>query len=114
MRILLTGGSGQLGRSILDQFSNCELNAPTRKSLDVTSTESINSALGTFKPDVIINAAAWTNVPKAEECSDEALKLNVNGVEKLAIAGNKIGAKFVQISTDYVFDGKSSIPYQED
>ncbi len=114
MRILLTGGSGQLGRSILDQFSNCELHAPTRKSLDVTSTESINSALATFKPDVIINAAAWTNVPKAEECPDEALKLNVNAVEKLAIAGNKIGAKFVQISTDYVFDGKSSIPYQED
>lgn len=114
MRILLTGGSGQLGRTILDQFSNCQLYAPTRKTLDVTSKESVISVLSAFKPDVIINTAAWTNVPKAEECPDEALNLNVTAVENLACAGEKIGAKFVQISTDYVFDGKSSIPYQED
>lgn len=114
MKILLTGGSGQLGRTILDDFSNCEFYAPTRKTLDVTSKESVIRAVSTFKPAVIINTAAWTNVPKAEDCPGEAFDLNVTAVENLVFAGNIVGAKFLQISTDYVFDGKSSIPYQED
>lgn len=114
MRILLTGGTGQLGQTILHQFSNCDLYAPARDSLDLTSQESVKSTFSTFRPDVIINTAAWTDVPLAEQQSASTLQANLNAVENLAQAGAQSGARFIQISTDFVFDGFTTIPYEED
>jgi dTDP-4-dehydrorhamnose reductase len=113
MRILLTGATGQLGKTILDQFSNFDIYAPTHESLDLTSHESVSRAVTAFGPDVIINAAAWTDVPRAELCPEETFQINLCAVENLAYIGANLGAKFIQISTDYVFDGNSAEPYKE-
>ena len=113
MKILLTGGTGQLGRTILDQFANCEFFAPNRNSLDLTSREGVMRAVSTFAPDVIINSAAWTDVPGAERSPEETLQINLRAVENLAQAGTRLGARFIQISTDFVFNGAETNPYEE-
>jgi dTDP-4-dehydrorhamnose reductase len=113
MRIFLTGSTGQLGKSILEQFTDCEFHAPDRNSLELTSHEGVKQAVYTFKPDVIINAAAWTDVPAAEQFAEEAMRVNLNAVENLARAGADVGARFIQVSTDFVFDGVTTIPYNE-
>lgn len=113
MKILLTGGTGQLGKTILGQFKNCDLYAPTRENMDLTDRMAVEGVMSAFKPDVIVNAAAWTNVPQAEMFPEKAFKVNLEAVKVLAQAGSRFGAKFIQISTDYVFDGESSSPYKE-
>jgi dTDP-4-dehydrorhamnose reductase len=114
MKILLTGGTGQLGKTILDQFADCEFYVLNRGTMDFAHQESILSVVSEFVPDVIINAAAWTNVEKAEICPEETLQINLGLVEMLVHANASVGARIIQISTDYVFDGQNSIPYVED
>ncbi|RDY23277.1 dTDP-4-dehydrorhamnose reductase [Romboutsia maritimum] len=117
MKILITGAKGQLGKQINKEISKnkqCKVIAVNRKELDITDTNSVNQLILGNEPDVVINCAAHTAVDLCEEDIDNAYKINALGVKNLAIACEKIGAKFVQVSTDYVFNGEVNIQYKED
>lgn len=115
MKILLIGGSGQLGKSFqeLAWDASTQLVAPSRGGLDITDALSIQECMNETNPDVVINTAAWTDVPGAEFEPDKARKLNSEAVRNLANACREIHATLVHISTDYVFDGEKGSPYLE-
>lgn len=115
MKFLITGGEGQLGRCLVDRLkdSGHEFDAPGRRVLDITDAESVMSAVDQYRPDAIINAAAYTAVDKAETEADLAQSINGDAVGNLAEAANMVGALLVHVSTDYVFDGCASRPYVE-
>ncbi len=114
-RVLVTGAAGQVGSELarLDWPSGYEIAALTKAQMDISSTESILTGLESVKPDIVINAAAYTAVDKAEENSELAHTVNATSVELLARATalNDIG--LIHISTDYVFDGESDHWYAE-
>lgn len=113
--ILLLGGSGILGSEVLRLLhaENLEYVAPTSSDLDIRNKESLIQCVSELKPEWIINCAAWTNVDGAESNYDEARQLNEKAVENLGIAADLFECQVIHISTDYVFDGESSEPYQE-
>ena len=117
MRVLVTGANGQLGSELVrlyNERSGDEVLSIDLPDLDITSTESVAHTVPGFKPDVVINCAAWTAVDAAEENEAAALLVNGEGPETLAAACRVTGACLVQISTDYVFSGEASSPYGED
>ena len=115
MKVLLTGSNGQLGQCIKTIFpSNYELIETDKQQLDITDSFAIEKIINKYKPDAIINSAAYTAVDKAEEEQDLANKINVLGSQNLAVIANKYNIKLIHVSTDYVFDGKKNIPYNED
>ncbi|MGQ9752437.1 MAG: dTDP-4-dehydrorhamnose reductase [Thermoanaerobaculaceae bacterium] len=116
MRVLLTGGRGQLGTAIraLAKSWAWELFAPVKRELDITQSRDVLEACWKLQPEVIINAAAYTAVDKAESEPEQAFLVNAQAVASLAKAANDVGALLVQISTDYVFDGRNSHPYREE
>jgi dTDP-4-dehydrorhamnose reductase len=85
-----------------------------RADLDITDPAAAARAVGSVKPDVVVNCAAWTAVDAAEEHEEEALAVNGRGAANLAAACASVGALLVHPSTDYVFDGHASAPYAED
>lgn len=113
MKVLITGANGQLGRALAAvATSRYQLLLADRARLDLADPDSIESFMRTENPDVVINAAAYTAVDKAE--SDSALAQRVNAVAPGVVSesAKAIGAFMVHISTDFVFDGKSSVPYR--
>lgn len=115
MRILLTGAKGQVGQCFKDRLpEDWELIATDSKTLDITDAHSVLNMVTTFEPDVIINAAAYTHVDKAENDAENAFAVNATGALNLARAAKTAGARFIHISTDYVFDGSHSSPINED
>ena len=114
-RILLIGGSGILGSEILLQLQlgDSEYVSPRSSDLDIRDADAVEKYVKDFKPEWIINCAAWTNVDGAEEFFDQAYELNVSPVKKIAEIASRTGIKVIHISTDYVFDGESSEPYDE-
>jgi len=114
MKILLTGCDGQLGRCFLDRMPDTwEVLATDYKELDITSEEAVSAAFAEFRPDVVVNAAAYTAVDKAEEDIDAAHALNALGPKYLSENCAEFGAFMVHVSTDYVFDGTATEPYKE-
>ncbi|KQN63722.1 dTDP-4-dehydrorhamnose reductase [Erwinia sp. Leaf53] len=114
MRILLTGANGQLGRCLQDRIpADWTLLPLASADLDITHSESVAVAVAEFKPDVIINAAAYTAVDKAENEVELARQVNRQGPANLAQAAKDNNARFIHVSTDYVFDGTSEKPYLE-
>ncbi|AIF53715.1 dTDP-4-dehydrorhamnose reductase [Pelosinus sp. UFO1] len=114
MKILIVGANGQLGRECKRQFQEkYELFLYDSDSLNITNIDAVSCAIAKVKPDVVINAAAYTNVEKAEEDIDNAFKVNATGAENLALICKKYDSKFIHISTDYVFDGTKDRPYEE-
>lgn len=111
-KILITGSAGQLGWE-LQRFlpDGWEVFACDSNVLDITDAAMVDSVLGREQPDWIINAAAYTSVDKAEAEESLAHRVNVDGAANLAKAANKCGARMVQVSTDFVFDGSKSTPY---
>lgn len=116
MKILLFGGSGQLGKEILARANdlNFELVYPTSRTVDVCSVEQVNSFIGKAEPDLIINAAAYTAVDDAEDHEDEAFALNSKAALYISKAARVNGARLFQISTDYVFKGNLGRALKED
>ena len=114
MKVLVTGGAGQLARAIAATWSGHEVLLSDRKSLDLTDPGAAASALALHRPRVVINAGAYTLVDRCEAEPDLARKVNADAVGWLADACNEIDALLVQISTDYVFDGRATRPYRED
>ena len=114
MKVLVVGANGQLGKEVATQFqSKYEMLLYDRPSLDIAKYQFVESLLLDSNPAVVINAAAYTNVEKAEDDEDTAFRVNALGAQNLALACHKARAKLVHISTDYVFDGTATIPYDE-
>ncbi len=114
MKILLTGHSGQLGQVLAPALAAIgEVAAPGRHELDLTDTDSIRSFVHDLTPQIIVNAAAYTAVDRAETEAALALAVNGRGPEVLAAAARDIGAALIHYSTDYVFDGAKPTPYRE-
>lgn len=113
-RILITGGSGQVGHCLKAQLEGCaELSVPDSSALNIADRRSVRQAVETFRPDYIINAAAYTAVDKAENDAERAFAVNRDGARHLAEAAEAAGAAMLHISTDYVFDGAGGAPYDE-
>jgi len=112
MKVLITGAHGQLGwelqRNIPDGIDSVALSS---SELDITNGQQVDETVGRLAPQVIINAAAYTAVDKAEEEQQKAFAVNAQGAANLAAAAKKNGARLVHISTDFVFDGRKSSPY---
>lgn len=114
MRVLITGGSGQLGQSLQAALEdrNIEFLAPSHTQMDITDANMVRSAFEGFLPDVVIHTAAYNNVDLAETQIEQCRAININGTQNIASASDSIGAYLISISTDYVFDGSASAAYQ--
>lgn len=114
MRVLITGAHGLLGAAIATAFSDCEaVRALDRRELDVTDARAIDAAVADVRPDVIVNCAAYNDVDGAESNAQHALAVNAFAVLDLARAARAHGAALVHYSSDFVFDGTASRPYEE-
>ncbi len=127
MIILITGCRGQLGEELLDilargesqigeipqELKEAEVVAVDIDDLDITDSAAVSLLVSSQQPDVIINCAAMTDVNGCETKKELAFKVNAVGVRNLACAAENIGAKFIHVSTDYVFAGDAKTPYTE-
>ncbi|TNE34770.1 MAG: dTDP-4-dehydrorhamnose reductase [Alphaproteobacteria bacterium] len=115
MKILVTGAKGQVGAALVRQGKDRghEMIAMDRQSLDITDREANHAAIHCDTPDLVINAAAYTAVDKAEEDEASALAINGAGAENLAHICHEIDIPFLHISTDFVFDGTKEGAYVE-
>ena len=116
MKILVAGENGQVATELRLQgkYSQHEVITLGRDSLDIRDAELVSLRCNEIKPDIVINAAAYTAVDKAEEESEQAYAINRDGPRHLAESCQSLGIPLIHISTDYVFDGSSSTPYEED
>ncbi|WP_043496717.1 dTDP-4-dehydrorhamnose reductase [Georgenia sp. SUBG003] len=113
MRWLVTGAAGMLGTDLVQRLTTeHEVRAAGRADVDITDESSVAAAVRDV--DVVVNCAAWTAVDDAETQEAEAFTLNAVGPQLLARAARRAGARMVQVSTDYVFDGSATEPYEED
>ena len=114
-KVLITGGNGQLGyelqRTNPDGYSCL---ATDVADLDITDANAVNAYIEENQPDIVINAAAYTAVDKAEEEQELAIAINTTGAANLAQACKDNGIRLMQVSTDFVFDGKACSPYPVD
>lgn len=114
MKVLVTGGAGQLAQAIRLIWTEHELVIPDEAALDLSRRESIQQMVAEVRPEVVVNCAAFTQVDRCESEADLAHLINATAVGWLAEACDAVGARLVQISTDYVFDGTGTRPYRED
>jgi dTDP-4-dehydrorhamnose reductase len=116
MRVLVTGRDGQLALSLAERasaFPDLALQTLGRPGLDLERPETIAEAIRDAAPDVVVNAAAYTAVDQAEDEPERAFRINSAAAGELAEAARRVGARIVQVSTDYVFDGTADGAYDE-
>ncbi|MEW5898370.1 MAG: dTDP-4-dehydrorhamnose reductase [Bacillota bacterium] len=116
MKVLITGGGGQLGCDLEKELAGPgghEVICLGRDRLDVTRAEQVREVLHAARPDVVVHAAANTNVDRCELEPDGAYLVNALGTRNVAVAAARVKARLVYISTDYVFDGRKKEPYTE-
>lgn len=111
-KIIILGANGMLATAIVKQLTGCDVRALTSKQLDITCTQKVQDTVASFKPDYIINCAAYTAVDLAETEKAAAYKINALAVEKLAQIASHYNATLVHFSTDYVFNGNANAPYK--
>ena len=116
MKVLVLGAGGQVGRELcrLSWPARCEIAALDRAGLDIAERDAVFAAVERQRPDIVVNAAAYTAVDRAENERDAAWAGNCTGPANLASACRQAGIPLIHISTDYVFDGSKSGPYRED
>ena len=113
MRILVTGGHGQLGTALEEVLKNEETLFTDTDNMDITDKNQVEKTFVEFKPEILIHGAALTNVDGCEENADLAYKINAEGTANLADECEKNNCLMIYISTDYVFDGTKKTPYVE-
>lgn len=112
MKALIIGGKGQLGTTLTQMTpESIEYKSLDLPELDITRLKEVEAVVGEEKPDVIINASAYTAVDRAEEDVDLAFGVNATGPQNLARAAQKTASRLIHISTDYVYDGTACTPY---
>lgn len=118
MKVLVTGINGQLGYDVVLELKKrqFEVIETDRNNMDITNRENVEKFISKNHPDVVVHCAAWTAVDAAEEPEnfDKVRAVNVEGTRYIAEACKKINAKMIYISTDYVFDGQGTAPWQPD
>jgi len=113
-KVLIAGSGGQLGRELLKRVpSETECLGVDLPEVDITSGDQVRRLCADFRPDLLINAAAYTAVDRAEKENAAARAVNVDGAGNLAAAAEEAGARVIHVSTDFVFDGYSRRPYLE-
>ena len=112
-KIALLGADGQLGTDLAKEFLSEELVCLTKADADITDASKLRDILSACKPDVVINAAGYNDVPASEKNPDFAFAVNACAVKTLAASCAELGAVFVQYSSDYVFDGDKGEAYTE-
>lgn len=114
-RVLVTGAEGMIGRALLAglEASGFRVEGFGRSELDVTNEEQVGDIVRTVRPDVIIHAAAYTGVDRAEADAEHAYLVNGYGTRNIAVAAEACGAKLVYLSTSHIFDGTAQVPYDE-
>ena len=115
MRVLVAGAGGMLGRDVVAacRARGHDVAGLVHAELDIADPRSVETAIGSVRPDAVINCAAFTNVDAAEEAEAEAMRVNDTGAALLAASAASHGGKFVFVSSDYVFDGTKRSPYVE-
>ena len=126
MKVLVTGVGGQLGYDVMNELSkrgyigigtdiqNASSFFDNYHKCDIIDEKAVHSLIENVKPDAVIHCAAWTAVDKAEENKELVYKINALGPKYIAEASNDVECKMVQVSTDYVFDGKGETPFEVD
>ncbi len=113
MRIIVTGADGQLGSELQKILDKHDVYPVDIEELDITDFEDVKLRVADFRPEIIFHAAAFTDVDGAELNPDMAYKVNAIGTQNLAVAARGVGAAILYISTDFVFDGSKTTPYNE-
>ncbi len=113
LKVLLTGASGQVGTEFRRRAGHLDVLAPTRADFDLARPESLATWLGTHRPQLIVNAGAYTAVDRAEDEEALAFRVNAEAVAALASYANEADVPLLHLSTDYVFEGTAASPYRE-
>jgi dTDP-4-dehydrorhamnose reductase len=113
MKILITGGNGQVAYDVKRLAYHHIIHAPTHQELSISNFSAVHDAIENFKPQIVINAAAYTQVDRAEQDSENAFAANRVGAKNLAIVCEKFHIPLLHLSTDYVFNGENKNPYIE-
>jgi dTDP-4-dehydrorhamnose reductase len=115
MKVLITGGRGQVGRGLASTAPpDAEVLSTSHQELDISDVDAVHTYIRSYSPEVIINVAAHTAVDRAESEAELARRVNSDGPRHLAAAARQAGARLIHISTDFVFDGTASSPYRPD
>ena len=116
LNVLITGANGQLGHELVRATvaAGHDVVATSHETLDITDKSAVDTAITAARPDVVIHAAAWTAVDACESDPDKAMLVNGTATKYIAAAAHAVGAHVVYISTDYVFDGSKTSPYDEE
>lgn len=115
MKILVTGYTGQLGYDVVREglAEGLEVTGISSKDVDITNRQEVLNYVKKYQPDAIIHCAAYTAVDQAEDDKEKCWAVNVNGTKYFVEAAKEVQAKFMYISTDYVFNGQGSVPFTE-
>lgn len=111
--VLVTGAAGRLAAFVAEAFADRPVVALRRADLDITDPAAVGRVVAEIGPAVIVNCASYNNVDGAEDEPAEALRINATGVRSLARAAQRCGATLVHYSTDFVFSGEATVPYDE-
>lgn len=116
LKVVITGAGGQLGQALLRiKPENMHVTGLNHSQLDIADADAVRRTINSIQPDVVINAAAYTAVDKAESEPAQAAAINAGGVRNLALALKSIQhGRLIHVSTDFIFDGRSSVPYPID
>jgi len=116
MKILVTGAGGQLGTDLCEVLRDSDLIPLTHNDIEISNMDSVKQAFNKYKPDIIINTAAYVRVDDCEDEKEKAFQVNSLGARNVAVAAQELGARLVHISSDYVFGGEAELrttPYTE-
>jgi dTDP-4-dehydrorhamnose reductase len=116
MKVLVTGAGGQLGTDLYQVISGSQLIPLSHRDIEISDMDSVKRAFNKYRPDIIINTAAYVRVDDCEDEKDGAFQVNALGARNVAVVAQELGAKLVHLSTDYVFGGEAeprTTPYTE-
>jgi dTDP-4-dehydrorhamnose reductase len=116
VNVVVIGANGQLGSDVVSAFAESQdsVDSVTHAEIEISKLESVRTCLEKCSPSIVVNTAAMHHVENCERDPERAYAINATGVRNLALVTRDLGATLIQVSTDYVFDGKKKTPYIED